>query len=234
MTEAEWLACTDPMPMLEFLWGKASDRKLRLFAVACCRRIGHLLTDDRSRIAVETFERFADEPSVGLAQVQSLAEQARIEAHQERGVAIAFQRTACLAIWWLLSDQPTNALRWATCAVSDYNIYASMKVRNNLKRQERRWQASVLRDVAVNPFRPSPPLPSAVLAWNDGTVRHIAEGIYEERKMPEGRLDNGRLAILADALLDAGCEDEDLIQHCRSDGPHVRGCWAIDLLLGRG
>jgi hypothetical protein len=66
----------------------------------------------------------------------------------------------------------------------------------------------------------------AVLAWNDGTVRRIAEGIYEERAF-------NRLPILADALLDAGCDNEQLIAHCRSEGPHARGCWAIDLLTGR-
>jgi hypothetical protein len=72
-----------------------------------------------------------------------------------------------------------------------------------------------------------------VLAWNDGTVRRIAAGVYEERHVPEGTLDNGRLGILADALLDAGCENEELIQHVRSEGPHVRGCWGIDLILNR-
>ena len=90
----------------------------------------------------------------------------------------------------------------------------------------------IIRDI-FNPFRPAPSLPDAVLAWNDGTVRRIAEGIYGERKMPEGTLYADRISILGDALLDAGCEDEALIQHCREPGPHVRGCWAVDLCLGK-
>jgi hypothetical protein len=88
------------------------------------------------------------------------------------------------------------------------------------------FQCTLVRDIFGNPFRPSPPLPAAVLAWNDGTVKRIAEGIYEERAFD-------RLPILADALLDAGCDDDELMGHCRSEGPHVRGCWAVDLLLGK-
>src|SRR5687768_1641571 len=60
MTETEWLACTDVSPMLEFLEGKTSDRQLRLFACACCRRVWHLLTDRRSRRAITATELFVD------------------------------------------------------------------------------------------------------------------------------------------------------------------------------
>ena len=87
------------------------------------------------------------------------------------------------------------------------------------------WTSSATRST------PSPPITPAVLAWNDATVLRIAQDIYEERRLPEGTLDNVRLGMLADALLDAGCEDEELIQHCRQPGPHVRGCWAVDLCL---
>ena len=72
-----------------------------------------------------------------------------------------------------------------------------------------------------------------MLAWNDGTVRRLAQAIYEERPLPGGPLDAARLAILADALEEAGCRSEDILDHFRGPGPHVRGCWVVDLLLGR-
>ena len=90
---------------------------------------------------------------------------------------------------------------------------------------EREAQAALVRDIFGNPFRPTT-VPPTLLAWNDGTVPKIAQGIYEERAFD-------RLPILHDALLDAGCDDEDILAHCRSDGPHVRGCWVIDLILGK-
>lgn len=58
-------------------------------------------------------------------------------------------------------------------------------------------------------------------------------GSRDERELPSGHLDAGQLAILADALEDAGCDNADILDHCRSDGPHVRGCWVVDLLLGK-
>jgi hypothetical protein len=93
-------------------------------------------------------------------------------------------------------------------------------------REERQAQATLLHDLFGNPFRSSSRLPPHVLAWNDGTVLHVARGIYDKRVFDS-------LPILADALLDAGCDNETLIQHCRSEGPHVQGCWAVDLILGK-
>jgi hypothetical protein len=92
--------------------------------------------------------------------------------------------------------------------------------------EARRAMANILRDIFGNAFRPSAPPPPAVLTWNDGTVRRMAQGIYDGREF-------GRMPILADALLDAGCDDEEVLQHCRQQGAlHTRGCWVIDLLLG--
>jgi hypothetical protein len=86
--------------------------------------------------------------------------------------------------------------------------------------------SACVRDIFGNPFRRSPPLPPSVLAWNDASIRRIAEGIYDERAFD-------RLPILADALEEAGCTNTDILNHLRGPGPHVRGCWVVDLLLGK-
>jgi len=98
---------------------------------------------------------------------------------------------------------------------------------------ERGGQAALLRDIVGNPFRPLVPVPPAVLAWNDGAVRRIAQAAYDERILPAGTLDTGRLVILADALLDAGADDENLLAHLRCGGEHVRGCHVVDAILGK-
>ncbi len=83
----------------------------------------------------------------------------------------------------------------------------------------------MLRDIFGNPFRPVA-LDSSLLAWNDGTVRKMALVTYDERAFD-------RLPLLADALEDAGCSEAEILAHCRGPGPHVRGCWVVDLLLGK-
>ena len=82
--------------------------------------------------------------------------------------------------------------------------------------------AAILRDIFGNPFRPVAFDP----AWRTSTAVALAEGMYDRR-------DFGAIPILADALQDAGCEDEQILSHCRGDGPHVRGCWVVDLVLGK-
>lgn len=84
------------------------------------------------------------------------------------------------------------------------------------------WQAEHLRDLFGNPFRP----PDLVPAWQTETVMGLARRVYELR-------DFSAMPILADGLQDAGCDDGDLLGHCRGPGPHVRGCWVVDLVLGK-
>ena len=92
--------------------------------------------------------------------------------------------------------------------------------RHELEEAERRQRLIIL-DIFGNPFRPPEPDPR----WLTGNVVDLARAIYAEKAFE-------RMPILADALMDAGCNDEQLLEHCRSAGPHVRGCWALDLTLG--
>lgn len=88
----------------------------------------------------------------------------------------------------------------------------------------------LLRDVVGNPFRPATLDP----AWRSPSVTDLAQAAYKERKLPGGELDPLRLGVLADALEEAGCGSADLLAHLREPGPHFRGCWAVDLVLGKG
>ncbi len=213
MTEAEWLDCTEAHTLLTFLETgcEPSGRKLRLFSVAYYRRMWNSMTKESHRKWVEANERLAD-GEISLEKWNSARwaagqYQATMDIRRYATLEEAFRDDALEEAWGL--------------------------VRSDVGLEDTRENASVLRDIFGNPFRPSPPLPPTVLRWSDGTVRRIAKGIYEDRKMPAGTLDTARLAILADALIDGGCQDEDLIAHCRSSGPHVRGCWAVDLILGK-
>jgi len=93
----------------------------------------------------------------------------------------------------------------------------------------RRAIANLLRDIFGNPFRPVVCDPARI----SSTVTKLAQAAYDERSLPAGTLELDRLAVLADALEDAGCDSADILSHLRNPGTHVRGCWVIDLILGR-
>jgi hypothetical protein len=250
MTEAEWLACADPTAMLEFLRGKSSDRKLTLFATACCRRIWQFLLEAQSRKAVEVAERFADGEATEeeLADAAEAAEQVASSpsswtAQDDAGYAAEPGVWAAAYAAGLDNQGATeqaadaaggaaaNKAADAAAELGDDTQAAAMNAVRPAVFAELEAQAFLVRSIFGNPYRPSPALPSAVLAWNDRTIPRLAEAVYDDRQMPAGTLDPGHLAILADALLDAGCDDEALLAHLRSPGPHVRGCWAVDLIL---
>jgi hypothetical protein len=267
MIDSEWLECTDPTLMLHFVRGKASDRKLRLFALACCYRIKHLLTDPVGMQAVEIAERIAEREAAGVPlddftdKVWNRAFQYIDGFRTERDSSIAYHSTAAaydllppvlpptfdssdlqsdlldtdkLAAWVDtiaspspdLLDTPTQ-VAWAVANAlrkSDDDV-----VREEVFHQELKDQLPLLRDIVGNPFRRV----SFNLVWQTPTVTNIAQAAYEERALPSGELDPARLAVLSDALEEAGCNDANILGHLRSPGPHVRGCWAVDLLLGK-
>jgi hypothetical protein len=95
-----------------------------------------------------------------------------------------------------------------------------------VEQAEQAAQAVLLRDIVGNPFRPPRPLDPAVLAYNGGATRRLAQSIYDGRRFED-------LPVLADLLEEAGCTDAALLGHLRGPGPHVLGCWALDAVLGK-
>jgi hypothetical protein len=248
MTEAEWLACTDPTPMLKILRGKASERKLRLFAAACCWKIWPLLTARHSSLL--DHERRA----------VAVAEQNLVIAEQyaDRLIKRAVIDTAYCDVLNLLFWRRPEQEPWAFALVAvlratstgsgyygqmwEYDEYDAFLCAGDVgnyiatvaawasKRPDDleamyRAEAAFLRCILGNPFRPVT-LDPAWLAWNDGTIQKLAQAIYDDRAFD-------RLPVLADALEEAGCDNAEILNHCRQLGEHVRGCWLVDLLLGK-
>ncbi len=222
MTEAEWRACTSPEAMLHHLTDRASPRKLRLYAVNCCRRIWHLLTDERCRHAIDVAQRFVD----GKATMADLASAGHVVASVARvwGDSLSPVARATYAIGGA-AWAATRGSAWLSAwdAAWDARMAARDFVAGTDWEKERQWQAAVLHDLVGNPFRP-PALDPAWLAPSS-PVSQMARVIYDEDRF-------GDLPILGDALEEAGCADGELLAHCHGRGPHYRGCWVVDAVLG--
>jgi hypothetical protein len=247
MTEAEWLASDNASAMIEArypLFGPlpatTSERKLRLFTTACCRRIWHLLPDDLSREAVEVAERFAD----GAATEPERAEAGRLasEAYYSKFGSDGRDSERYAAAICLCQPHGPGIRGSAAHAASEIPgavgsaVIASVLDSADPEPAFPRWpadkspvevaervaSADLLRDIIGNPFRPVTFSPS----WRTDTALTLARTMYEAREF-------GAMPILADALQDAGCDNDDILAHCRGDRPHVRGCWVVDLVLGK-
>jgi hypothetical protein len=227
MTEAEWLAwAIDPELMLKLLptVGAVSDRKVRLFAVACCR---HAMTAANVRPRTEPFvdmaECFADGEAT-LTDLQNVrCHPARPDEHGRTNSALhhACMNAAETETGVVVADCAALNAAWGatqpgTVMPDDNGISEARLVK------EQANQCALLRDIFGNPFRPVALDP----AWLTPTVTALAAQMYESR-------DFSPMPILADALQDAGCDSEDILEHCRGPGPHVRGCWVVDLVLGK-
>ena len=232
MTEQEWLASDDAKRMLYLLSGEEihedghitplrvkglaihtiTRRKLMLYACACCRLVWPLLVDDRSRKAVIVAEHFAD----GEASDEELHE------------ADILARNA-----WLEMAAPD----FSSAAYLAWGRNAHDAVRDGSRLIPSSALANLLRDVVGSPFRPLLPRSrksarfwrqklESWLAWNGGIIPILAKTIYDDCRFD-------LLPILADALEESGCDNTDILAHCRQPGEHVRGCWAVDMLLGK-
>jgi hypothetical protein len=210
MTESDWQSTTDPGRMLRFLMPTRPKRKLALFGVACARRIPRLCQEPASAAAIAVSERYADR----RAKISELRVALR-NAGPPPGDYSRYSRAELdryLAEHAVLCNAASNAE-----LVSEYALKAAHD-----RGTEKRTQCDLLREVFGNPFRKV----RARKDWLTSTVRQLAEATYTDNAF-------GGLPILADALEDAGCEDRDILSHCRGPGSHVRGCWVVDLVLGK-
>jgi hypothetical protein len=214
------------------LKNRGSDRKLRLFAVACCRRVWHLIKRKGWQNVLELTEQYAE----GAVKKKDVAK-ASSKAAEYYAVRIAESaRWASEAVdasngnRECIYQVPYEAARAAAFAVEKSE--SSAKWKHSLD-AELLVQASLLRCVLGYTFRSADAPDPAWLRWNGGTVVKLAGDAYEHRSLPDGTLDPVLVGLLADALEEAGCTDADLLGHLRGPGPHVRGCWAVDLVLGK-
>jgi hypothetical protein len=233
MNESGWLKSGEPHAMLDAIEGKVSDRKLRLFACACCRAYWTYFTDKGSRLEVEVAQRFAD----GQATAAELArshDAALLHAemfhddpdyhHNLSQVYLAFAVTLPSA-----SEAVRETLRRTLEITRQYTSYADIpgfdarRAEADAMRDELWDQCELLRHIVGNPFRPVAVDP-AWLRWNGGAVVKMAQAIYDENRFDD-------LPFLADALTDAGCDNEEILTHCRTPMEHPRGCWVVDALL---
>jgi hypothetical protein len=178
---------------------------MRLWACACCRLVADVMNGAGKR-TIEVADRYAD----GRASPAEVDEaRVALQAH-------ARPEAPEYPAWAILdpsADDAASVVAWAVPSLEDL-------VGGQAEPDLHAACIAYLRDIFGNPYRPVAVDPS----WRTSTVLALAEGIYQERAFD-------RLPILADALQDAGCEDEQLLSHCRGAGPHVLGCWAVDILL---
>jgi hypothetical protein len=239
MDEARWLACAEPAVMLYFLRGRVSARKLGLFAAACCRRVERLMADERSRAAVDVAERRAD----GLAterEVRAARAAARAADEVARSSYLAYASDnppygygplyaasvaagAAATVLHVDTHVPASLAAHARAAeeVCGYPSKEATDEADRAARAALAEMADLLREVVGNPFRPVAVDPT----WRTAAVVALARSIYEDRRRED-------TPLLADALEEAGCGDEGMLSHCRSS-EHARGCWVVDLLLGK-
>jgi|SRR5579872_2179975 len=230
MTEEDWFAATDPTIMFEF--ANKNDRKLRLFVVALSYLFWDELKIEELRSAIITNEKYAD----GFATDDELSK-ARNSAH-----------TMGHHIRWYWQHEPrgfpqedpierkriTDILGTPTEDMAKRSFFVAFMTSSSERLRRDKLPMlltdpslykngiSLIRDIFGNPFRPITLNPS----WLSSTVLALATGIYEEKAFD-------RMPILADALQDAGCDNQDILNHCRQPGVHVKGCWVVDLLLNK-
>jgi hypothetical protein len=213
MTEAEWLPCDDSERMLGFLHSRRD--------VSSASQLPPRPSDRKLRLFACCISRYLHVNDKNAPERDETCLLAIKEAERAADLGMTPARTSGPGGKEYFVDAPSSksaASRAAACCCG---------ARAGLPSGE--CGADLLREVLGNPFRPITRHPF----WVTPDVSLLAITAYDQRALPLGTLDLARLAILADALEEAGCADEALLSHLRSPGLHVRGCWALDLILGK-
>ncbi len=225
MTNREWRDTDDPKPLLELV-RKRRDRKMRLAAVAACQLFFDSLTDERSRCALHTAERFADDKATEEQREEAWTN--ADAAYHEITDAVHAAVMSTGASFEDTDELGASTAAWAVCNAISRQPDETFFVLSNFDGYEF-FIADIIRDVfgPVTGVRFDP-------TWLTADVTALANSIYEGKAF-------AGMSILADALEEAGCTDMTILEHCRFQDPrhgglmlpHVRGCWVLDLVLGR-
>jgi hypothetical protein len=221
MTEAEWLAATDTVAMLAHLDRPKPDRRIRLYDIACCRDLKQLLPEQASLDGLDWAERFAD-GSASRDEAYDKIKNASEGAYLNYSTFYCFKRDSLFEEdGEKRKNKQFEEVAWFAYYVMHYESF--MPDYSNFADHRNLLSVRQVHEVFGNPFRPVTLNPSRLTS----TVLDLATGIYAD-----GAFD--LMPILADALQDAGCDNEDILNHCRQPGDHCRGCWVVDLLTVGG
>jgi len=207
MTEVEWRTATDPHQLIDLLGPDVSRRKLRHFVCACVRHQLPPATAARAARVLAFAERLADdEASIDAEAWAGVQRELDDLGGGGLGSKDRFGHMGLLQL--TVDDDIYTEAHWAVECLKDADVEAAVPL-------------GLLREIFGNPFQPIDPT-----LWRTGTALTLARQMYQEQ-------DFCTMCILADALQDAGCDDADVLDHCRGPRPHVRGCWVVDLVLGK-
>jgi hypothetical protein len=234
VTEAEWLACGNPQRMLSVVRPRQPVRKLQLFGRGCASVVVPFLMDPRSREALAAYDAHIDGDRIEAELIAAFVEANRVPWEGARDPITPHRRAA-----EVVADRcritPSNRLDWlglrdsfpfhlasAVALFASCGAESSSVEQEQLCRAEQARQADVVREIFGNPFQPV----ECRSEWRTDTVLALAWDMYESHEF-------GTMPILADALQDAGCDSDEVLDHCRdANATHVRGCWVVDLVLG--
>jgi hypothetical protein len=232
MTEQEWMRCKNLGALLNFVKSRLHERRLRLLAVAWLRAVKYfdVWSQPDSRGAIDVTEKTADGLTTHAERLRAVnaaemvaqtlsADMDEFGPDEYVEQPILFARACVQALSPPANETICDVLR--ILQSRGFNTYQGQPD-YQLGVQQGTLNLALFRDIVGNPFRPVAIDPR----WLTSTVLDLAAAIYDERAFD-------RMPILADSLMDAGCNSNEIIEHCRASGPHVRGCWVIDLLLDK-